>query len=194
MKTPLRLTVLVTLAALTALAASAPPAVARLTPAGGMIFGPSTDPEFGLDSTESWCPDADLNGRIAADGLSISATVTLTNLRYPCERWWTTIPAPVTCTNFRFTLRSTSSAAGISAAGTVILDSGAECTIRIDVYPFCEISFAGPQTLTGNWRFTQATQTLDIDARGIVLRTRGAGCPRTGEFTGTFRMRGIGVV
>lgn len=185
MKTALRLTALI---ALVALAAAAPPAAARIDPPGSSVAGHALDPEFNFNNVESWCPDADFSGRIEPTGLAISGTVTIFNPTITCQRAGTTVSAPVACTNFRFTLRSTASIAGVAALGSIALDSGAECTVRLpDIYIGCDISFAGPQTLSGSWTFRQSTQHLDIDARGIALRTRGIVCPRgTGEFTATF--------
>jgi hypothetical protein len=160
--------VLLAAAALCVFAVAAMPAHARVN-ANTAVSGTSTDSSLTDESTglRTRCPRADGTGTTNADGRRVSLALTFTgDGRTTCTESLFGSSVTVACRG-NVTLTSTASTAGVSASGTISLDTGFECRIT---------SLAGTRTIRGpqsptncRFGFTQSTQILTVRCDTIAV-------------------------
>ncbi len=171
-------------AMLTMLAVAATPAHAVLTAgATRTSSGRATDTRFVDNHGDILAGDSDVTCTIAADGRSASCNVSFTRVRGTRGG----ISVDMRCVvRGRITIRSTSSVAGTSASGDLVLDAGFDVTCR-DTFNLFVISVVGPQgPFVGALTFNQATQSLNVNARGLRGTENGAAI--TATYTATYHI------
>ena len=160
---------------LAALALATTSAQASLTPGGAAISLLSVDSELTIGATNVRCAESPFTGTIAADGRSISGTVTY-------DRCYSGAPGTsvtLTCRG-SITIRETSSSAGISASGNVSLDSNFECTLRLPSFP-CTTTIRGPQGPMARWLYALDARVgqwaLSLSLGTVNATSSGFPCP-----------------
>lgn len=183
---------LLTLAILSALAVTAAPAQAVLTPVSSTESWSSTDFTIMGSGFTITCPTADFTERIDATGTTSSGRLTLSGnaaARTTC-RTSTGTSVIVSCPG-TLTLTSTSSIAGTRAGGTVRFEGNPFCHITIGPGT-CSLTASAQGPLLG-WDFVQASQVLGIRISNIALTADRAPCRTVNNatMTATFRLDSV---
>src|ERR1044072_4604033 len=184
------LLVLVSLFTVVAIAGGAAPALANLTPVNTVVSANSTNPVLqGSDGLAIRCPTAELTARTSADGRSFSARLTFSGAgRSQCVSPSAVGLTPVTISCGTFTFRVISSVAVTAASGTINLDVGSMCSFSLRPLGVpCTLNILGPQGPLTGWTYTQATQQLALDLRGL-RQPRGSCSIATMTIVATFRL------
>ena len=183
---------LLAVAMLTALAVAAAPAQATITPVNTTFSGTSSTTQLRDNQGNTVaCTTADGTGRSAADGRSISLSLTFGKQGGRCTARTAlgSGTAVVDCGRGLVTLRSTSSVAGRNASGTITLDADFSCSVTATVFGISvTINIRGLQTPTNcTWTLDQASQSLTVNCRTIAI-TSSTGAT-SAEFTGSYAVR-----
>lgn len=172
---------LLSAAMLSSLVAAAGPAHASLTPGGATISLHSFDAELTIGATNVRCANSYLTGTIAANGRSISASIAYDT----CYAGAPATDATLACRGM-VTLRETASTTGISATGNVSLDSGFECTLRLESFA-CTTTIRGPQGPMARWLYAVDALVRDwalsLALGAVNATTSGFPCPASRSTT-----------
>jgi hypothetical protein len=179
---------------LLAIATAAAPAHASLTPVNTNFAVASTNVAL-IDANRNaiFCPRSTGAGRLAADGNSISLTIAFGgSVVGTC--WLESFGQEFSVSDFScvVTVRAESSVAGTSLVANVVVDSVCSIEVDLGIGGRCTIDVQ-PQGLLRAATFTQATQRMQLDGRGVRITTGTSGsrraCPgaaRTASFSGTY--------
>src|ERR1044072_7620988 len=160
---------LLAVAMLSVLAIAATPAHATATPVNATVSALLTDSFLSTGGQTIRGPRGDFTGSINGAGTALSGRLTFgrTAAATCTEDSLFRLSAVVDCRGL-VTLRSTSSVAGNNMSGTYAVDAGFQCSVNVGSGT-CVLTIRGPQTPTGVWTFSQATQPLTVDARTISV-------------------------
>ena len=174
---------LLAVAMLSVLAVAATPANALINPRGGAITASSTNSQLAQGGIIVRCPTSTATGRIDANGLGITIRVLFSDNspvrpRVTCTESALGSSVTVTTTG-NVSIVSTSSVAGVSASGDLVIPAGSSFVVR----SLAGTRTIGAQTVRGCVTFGQAGQTLNV--RCTVVATDGSVATFTASYNVT---------
>ena len=163
---------------LTLFAVAASPAYATLT--GGPISARATGTTFNASDGSRLTGDSEATCTVDADQIRITCrTISFTNVVGTRG-----LSVPMTCTT-----GLDASFISIASIRNTSADADLDITDRVtcrDAFGFVTVVVQGPQRIRNAARFSQATQTLAVDARRIAATINGAAV--TADFRASYRI------